>query len=118
MPQYAYGPATGELIRTDTPSDWMGATDVAPPEFDPATAGCFWRGAGWEIVPGEVPAPLPNPRIAVIKARLDQIDIESIRALRTKAVGKSKPADDTKLNALDAEADNLRAELAVTTEFI
>ena len=118
MPQYAYGPATGELIRTDTPSDWMGATDVAPPAFDVSTSGCFWRGAGWEIVPGEVPAPLPNPRIAVIKARLDQIDIESIRALRAKAVGQGKVADDTKLTSLDTEADALRAELAVTAAFV
>ena len=60
MDQYAYSPDTGELIRTETPADWMGTTSVAPPEFDPATTGCFWRGDHWEIVPGEVPSdPVP-----------------------------------------------------------
>lgn len=56
--------------------------------------------------------PLPNPRIAEIKARLAQIDIESIRALRAKVIGRGKPQDDTKLSTLDDEADSLRAELA------
>jgi hypothetical protein len=50
MSQYAYSPDTGELIRSEIRADWMGATDVAPPDFDPATAGCFWRGDQWEIV--------------------------------------------------------------------
>ena len=50
MTKYAYSPDTGELIRTDNPSDWMGIADVAPPAFDPATAGCFWRIDHWEIV--------------------------------------------------------------------
>lgn len=53
MIQYAYSPDTGEIIRTETPVDWMGTTMVAPPEFDPAAAGCFWRGDHWEIVPAE-----------------------------------------------------------------
>ena len=48
--QYAYSPDPGELIRTKTPADWMGVTDVPPPAFDPATAGCFWRGSAWEVV--------------------------------------------------------------------
>jgi len=70
MPQYAYSPDTGELIRTDTPADWMGATDVAPPVFDAATAGCFWRGDHWEIVPGEVPVD-PVPEVVTMRqARL------------------------------------------------
>lgn len=56
MTKHAYSPDTGELIRTETPAEWMELTDVAPPEFDPATAGCFWRGDHWEIVPGEVPS--------------------------------------------------------------
>lgn len=69
------------------------------------------------IVPYVAP-PMPNPRITEIKTRLAQIDIESIRALRAKSVGKGKAADDTKLTTLDTEADNLRAELAVTAEFV
>jgi len=54
MSNYAYSPDTGELIRTDVPADWMGTTNVAPPDFEPETAGCFWRGDHWEIVPGEI----------------------------------------------------------------
>lgn len=77
MAQYAYSPDTGELIRTDNPADWMGTTSVAPPEFDPATAGCFWRGDHWELVPGEVPSdPVPvvvtmrQARLALLGAGL------------------------------------------------
>lgn len=70
MAQYAYSPDTGELIRTDNPADWMGTTSVAPPEFDPATAGCFWRGDRWELVPGEVPSD-PVPEVVTMRqARL------------------------------------------------
>lgn len=70
MAQYAYSPDTGELIRTDNPADWMGTTSVAPPEFDPATAGCFWRGDHWELVPGEVPSD-PVPEVVTMRqARL------------------------------------------------
>lgn len=70
MPQYAYSPDTGELIRTDAPADWMGATDVAPPDFEAATAGCFWRVDHWEIVPGEVPVD-PVPEVVTMRqARL------------------------------------------------
>lgn len=70
MTQYAFSPDTGEIIRTETPADWMGTTSVAPPEFDPATAGCFWRGDHWEIVPGEVPGD-PVPEVVTMRqARL------------------------------------------------
>ena len=77
MTKHAYSPDTGELIRTETPAEWMELTDVAPPEFDPATAGCFWRGDHWEIVPGEVPSdPVPvvvtmrQARLALLGAGL------------------------------------------------
>jgi hypothetical protein len=70
MTKHAYSPDTGELIRTDNPADWMGLTEVAPPEFDPATNGCFWRGDHWEIVPGEVPVD-PVPKVVTMRqARL------------------------------------------------
>ena len=57
MTTYAYSPATGELIRTDNVAGWMGTTEAPPPEFDPVTSGCFWRGDRWEIVES-VPAPI------------------------------------------------------------
>lgn len=76
-----------------------------------------WLAAGNTPLP--VPtSPAPNPRIGEIKARLGQIDAESIRALRATAVSKSTPADATKLSALDTEADNLRAELGRTAAFV
>lgn len=70
MSKYAYSPYTGELIKTDTPADWMGVTSVPPPEFNPATAGCFWRADHWEIVPGEAPSdPVPQT-VTMRQARL------------------------------------------------
>ena len=77
MTKHAYSPNTGELIRTDNPAEWMGLTDVAPPTFDPATAGCFWRGDHWEIVQAQPPVdPVPaavsmrQARLALLKAGL------------------------------------------------
>lgn len=63
--QYAYSPDTGELIQTQTPDDWMGVTDVQPPQFDSATSGCFWRNGAWQLVPS-TPAPA---KIAPISPR-------------------------------------------------
>lgn len=70
MTNYAYSPDTGELIRTETPSDWMGVTDVAPPEFDSQTAGCFWRGDGWEIVRSQQAADPVPVAVTMRQARL------------------------------------------------
>ena len=56
--------------------------------------------------------PVPNPRIAEIQQRLTQIDQESIRAIRSKQLNRGPARDDTKLAALDDEADALRVELA------
>lgn len=61
MTNYAYSPDTGELIRTETPADWMGIVAAAPPAFDAATHGCFWRGSAWELVDS-------RPRIAELAA--------------------------------------------------
>lgn len=70
MTIYAFNPATGELIRTSTVAGWMGATEAAPPDFDPAAAGCFWRGDRWEIEQA-VPQTPPAPEVATMRqARL------------------------------------------------
>ena len=63
--KHFYSTDTGERIATDSPADWMGATDVTPPAYDPATAGCFWRGAAWEIV---VATPTPQPTYQELRA--------------------------------------------------
>lgn len=47
--KHAYSPHTGELIITDTPADWMGVTDIAPPTFDASIAGCFFRDGAWVV---------------------------------------------------------------------
>lgn len=77
MTQYAYSPDTGELIRTETPAEWMSLTDVAPPTFDPETAGCFWRCDHWEIVqaqpmvePVPVSVTMRQARLALLQAGL------------------------------------------------
>ena len=67
------------------------------------------------IALGNTPQPadlVPNPRIVEIKARLAQIDIESVRSIRSKLSNRGQPADDQKLTALDDEAAALRTELA------
>jgi hypothetical protein len=62
--------------------------------------------------------PLPTPeqlaaiRRAEILSRLTEIDAASVRPLRAIAQGEAVQADHTKLAALDAEASELRAELA------
>ena len=61
MKTYAYNPATGELIRTDNVADWMGTTEVPPPDFDPVATSCFWRDDHWEVEDAKPPvAPVPE----------------------------------------------------------
>lgn len=70
MTIYAYNPTTGELIQTDTVADWMGTTDVPPPDFDSIAAGCFWRGDRWEIEDARpLVAPVPTA-VTMRQARL------------------------------------------------
>ena len=70
MTIYAYNPATGELIRTDNVADWMGTTEVPPPDFDPVAAGCFWRDDHWEVEDAKPPvAPVPDV-VTMRQARL------------------------------------------------
>ena len=69
----------------------------------------------WEAA---FPSPPPTPeelaadRKSAILARLAAIDAASIRPLRAIAQGEAVQADHDKLAALDAEAAELRAELA------
>lgn len=68
--KYAYSPDTGEIIHIDPPSDWMGTTDIVPPVYDTATAGCFWRGSSWEIVIATPPAVIIPTQVSMKQARL------------------------------------------------
>lgn len=67
---HAYHPATGEIILTDSPAPWMGATDAEPPAFDPATQSAFWRDGQWEVVTIEPEAPHIPAVVSMRKARL------------------------------------------------
>ena len=51
-------------------------------------------------------------QIAVILARLDEIDMESLRPLRAKGAGNGNNEDTQKLEELEQEAESLRAQLA------
>ena len=99
-----YSPNTGELIETSVPSDWMGKTAIAPPQFDRAAQGCFFRDGAWVIVDA---VKAENPRIEEIKAELVAIDMRRIRPLAE--------GDSDYLATLNAQAISLRAELASIT---
>ena len=62
--------------------------------------------------PEPTPEEQKQARIAEIKSRLLEIDLESVRPLRAKAYGTATPEDDAKLAAMEQEAEALRAELA------
>lgn len=65
-----------------------------------------------EFTQAELDQQAKDIRISEIDARLFEIDIASVRALRSKSNGRGQPADDTQLTALDDEAIALRAERA------
>lgn len=92
-----------------------GAVDAPTPDV-PQGQRARWTGQGWALeaipVAPEPPAPEPPRRADIIRARLAAIDADSIRALRAVARGKAIKADTDKLDALDTEAAELRAELA------
>lgn len=59
---------------------------------------------------------MADERINEIKQRFTEIDRERKRPMAAFAVGKMTDADLAKLTALEAEARNLRAELAELEE--
>lgn len=68
-----------------------------------------------EFTQGELDQMAKDTRIAEIDARLVEIDILSIRSLRSKSNGRGNAQDDTKLTELDDEAIALRIERATLT---
>jgi hypothetical protein len=58
--RWFYSPHTGELIRTDTPAAWMGATELAPPEHDPQVSSAMFRDGAWQVVHAD-PEPFAVP---------------------------------------------------------
>jgi len=66
-----------------------------------------------EFTQAQLDQQVKDKRIAEIDARLDKIDILSIRSLRSKSNGRGNSHDDTKLAELDDEAIALRTERAI-----
>ena len=95
-----YSPHTGEFIETSSPASWMGKTESAPPPFDRAAQGCFFRNGAWVIVDA---APLKRTNQDIC-AELEALDAKSIRALRE--------GNTERIAAIEAQAVTLRAELA------
>jgi hypothetical protein len=102
------------------PGAWLvpaQATTEKPPTVPAGKRARFAAGV-WSLE--DLPAPVPEPaaptvaqlRAVEIRARLLAIDAGSVRAMRAKLMGKGKAQDDSKLNALDAEAEALRVELS------
>lgn len=67
---------------------------------------------GWSATPPPVQEDQDAARRVQIMARLKEIDAESVRPLRSIVNGEAVQADTDKLAALDAEAEELRTELA------
>lgn len=99
---FYYSPHTCEHIATKEPADWMGVTSVAPPVFDPATAGCFWRGIAWAIV---VATPDPKPAILAQIVELEA----SITPRRLRDVLLS--GDTTFIKQIESQLAVLRGQL-------
>ena len=71
-----------------------------------------------QTITKEVEMEMPDPtiienerRVQEIKQRLSEIDTESVRPLRATVDGSATEFDTQKLATLEAEAQNLRAEL-------
>lgn len=97
----------------DEQGRYLGAWDQGGPDggievqTPPDDARQRWNGEGWGAI-----AASKDQRKDEITAHLARIDAESARPLRAKAAGNATAADDAKLAALDAEAIDLRKELA------
>lgn len=72
-----------------------------------------------QTITKEVEMDMPDPaiienerRVQEIKQRLSEIDTESIRPLRATVDGSATELDTQKLASLEAEAQNLRTEMA------
>lgn len=46
---YKFNPTTLEIITSPITRDWMGITDVEPPDYDLQTSSAFFVDGSWEI---------------------------------------------------------------------
>lgn len=90
-------------------NDEMQVVDITGVQPQPLEG---WDYDGTAFSPPATPVPDTTARAEEIRARLTQIDIDSVRPLRAIAAGAATDYDRDKLAALDAEADALRLELS------
>lgn len=98
----------------DINGDYIGAFDGAtPPDGSievpepPKDARQVWSNNTWQPLSADI---LGAERITEIDARLDEIDMLSVRSLRAKGNGRDNQDDRDRLIALDDEAVVLRTE--------
>ena len=75
MPEFYYSPHTGEGINTSTPADWMGKTHIAPPPFNAANQGAFFREGAWVVETAAVPRVIVPASVTMRQARLALLGI-------------------------------------------
>lgn len=81
--KYAYSPYTGEIIHTEDIADWMGATEIEPPQYDKQAQGCFWRDGGW-VVETATPEPTPVPTsVTRRQARLALLEVGKLQLVES-----------------------------------
>ena len=102
-------------IPGDIPGSWYAPNNMCVEEDPPTDEPGKWKylDGGWKEYTAE---DAKQVRMAEIKSRLLEIDLESVRPLRAKVSGAATPEDDAKLAALEQEAGALRAELAGLNE--
>ena len=91
MPEFYFSPHTGEHINTSTPADWMGRTSIAPPAYDRATQGAFFRDGAWEVETAAFVRIMPmsvTPR----QARLALLQIGKLDAVSAALAAIPDPA--------------------------
>jgi hypothetical protein len=100
----------GEAQPGDVPDSWLypnNSTTLAPPTDDPGKYR--WDGAAWEAVTAEELSAALN---ATIKAQLAQIDQDKIRPAAELLLNPDSSFARNKLAELEAQAIELRTELA------
>jgi hypothetical protein len=114
---YAYSPDTGELINTTNPAPWMGTTTVAPPAFNPAAAGCFWRNGAWVVVTADQLTPAKATQIAVLASAYAVAIQQPVSFTSAGNVTKTYQADQGSISNLQNSILGFQKALATPTGF-
>ena len=88
---YFYSPDTGEIIRTTTPADWMGATQLAPPAVTESQSAVFRSGA-WEVVEAAPVVPSVPTVVTMAQAQLALLAAGHLDAVEAAVAQMSREA--------------------------